>query len=82
MESQPDPRGKEVTKNEIIDKTLKEIGPRLAGREGPHIEELDYEEIVIAELQEKLPDPDIKTCDDSHEAPSPLPSPGIPGEGI
>src|SRR6266436_729320 len=64
MESQPDPRGKEVTKNEIIDKTLKEIGPRLAGREGPHIEELDYEEIVIAELQEKLPDPDIKTCDD------------------
>jgi hypothetical protein len=53
-------RGAEVTKNEIIAKTLKEIGPRLEEHEEPYSEEPDCEEIVIAELQGKLPDTDIK----------------------
>jgi hypothetical protein len=63
-ESEPSSRGAEVTKNEIIEKTLKEIGPRLEEHEEPYSEEPDFEEIVIAELQGKLPDTDIKTCED------------------
>jgi len=45
-----------VTKNEIVEKTLTEIGPRLEAHE-----ELDS---VSAELRERLPDTDIKTCED------------------
>ena len=41
-------------------KTLKEIGPRLDEHEVPYSEEPDREEIVIAELQKRLPDTDIK----------------------
>ena len=63
-ESEPSSRGAEVTKNEIIEKTLKEIGPRLEEHEEPYSEEPDFEEIVIAELQGKLPDTDIKTYED------------------
>lgn len=47
-----------MTKSDIIEKTLKEIGPRLEEHEEP------YREIVIAELRERLPDTDIKTCED------------------
>lgn len=43
-----------MTKNEIIEKTLRDIGPL----------EPDYTEIVVAELQRRLPDSEIKTCDD------------------
>jgi hypothetical protein len=53
-----------VTKNEIIEHTLKEIGPRLNLHGIPYSEEPDYQEIVIAELQKTLPETDIKTCDD------------------
>jgi hypothetical protein len=55
-----------VTKNEIIEKTLKEIGPRLKEHEVPYSEAptCEEEEIVIAELQKRLPDTDIKTCED------------------
>jgi|ERR1019366_7535828 hypothetical protein len=61
---EPSSRGTEVTKNEIIEKTLKEIGPRLEEHEEPYSEEPDWEEIVIAELHERLPETDIKTCED------------------
>ncbi len=53
-----------MTKADIIAKTLKEcrcpldIGEPLTG------DEPDYEEIVIAELSRRLPDTDIKTCED------------------
>jgi hypothetical protein len=43
-----------VNKNEIIERTLKVIRPRLDEHEEPHSEERDYEEIVIAELQKRL----------------------------
>ena len=38
MESEPSPRGTIVTKNEIIEKTLKEIGPRLEEHEESYSE--------------------------------------------
>ena len=53
-----------MTKNEIIEKTLKEIGPRLKEHEDPYDEAPTCEEIIIAELQKWLPETDIKTCDD------------------
>jgi len=53
-----------VTKNEIIEKTLKDIGPRLKQHEAPYSEERDCGEIVIAELQASLPETHIKTCED------------------
>jgi hypothetical protein len=53
-----------MTRNEIIDKTLTEMGPLEPETEPPISEEPDYEESVIAELLSKLPDADIKTCDD------------------
>jgi hypothetical protein len=43
-----------MTKNEIIEKTLKDMRPLEPGRE----------EIVVAELQRRLPDAEIKTCDE------------------
>ena len=45
-----------VTKNEIIEKTLKEISPS--------IEESEELYSVMAELQDRLPETDIKTCED------------------
>ena len=54
--SEPSSRGGEVTKNDIIEKTLKEISPR--------IEESEELYSVMAELQERLPETDIKTCED------------------
>ena len=59
MESELGRRDEEVTKNEIIEKTPREIGPRLEAREEPNSEEPDWGEIVIAELQERLPETDI-----------------------
>lgn len=53
-----------MTKKEIIEKTLKEIGPRLDEHEEPYSEDPDWEEIVIAELQARLPETDIMTCED------------------
>jgi hypothetical protein len=53
-----------VTKNEIVEKTLTEIGPRLEAHEVPYSEEPDWEEIFVAELRERLPETDIKTCED------------------
>lgn len=43
-----------MTKNEIIEKSLKEMRPF----------DPNYEEIVVAELQRRLPDTEIKTCAD------------------
>jgi hypothetical protein len=43
-----------MTKNEIIEKTLKDM----------NLPEPTYDEIVVAELQRRLPDTEIKTCDD------------------
>ena len=53
-----------MTRNEIIEKTLKEIPSRLAQDEAPYGDDPDWEEIVIAALQERLPETDIKTCED------------------
>jgi len=53
-----------MTKNEIIDKTLTEIRPKFAERKEPHSDGSDWDEIVIAELQDRLPERDIKTCED------------------
>jgi hypothetical protein len=56
-----------VTKNEIITKTLAEINRALEGVGGlerhPN-EELDYEDLVIATLRERLPDDDVNNCED------------------
>jgi hypothetical protein len=56
MEFEPSSRGAEVTKNDIIEKTLKEISPS--------IEESEELYSVMAELQDRLPETDIKTCED------------------
>ena len=56
MESEPSSRGAQVTKNKIIEKTLREIVPRIEEREELYS--------VMAELQERLPDTDIRTCGD------------------
>jgi hypothetical protein len=53
-----------MTRNEIVEKTLTEIRSRFEGREEPYSEEPDHEEIVIATLRERLPETDIKTCED------------------
>src|ERR1700730_12920356 len=45
-----------MTRNEIIEKTLKEMGPLEPENELPYSEEPDYQESVIAELLSKLPD--------------------------
>ena len=43
-----------MTQNEIIEKTLKDMSPL----------EPDEKVIIVAELQGRLPDTEIKTCDD------------------
>jgi len=43
-----------MTKNEVVEKTLKDMGPL----------EPAGEEIAFAELQRRLPDSEINTCDD------------------
>ena len=53
-----------MTKADIIAKTLKECTCPLDIGEPPTGDEPDYEEIVIAELNRRLPDTDIKTCED------------------
>jgi hypothetical protein len=49
-------KGAEVTKSDIIEKTLREIVPRIEEREELYS--------VMAELQERLPETDIRTCED------------------
>jgi hypothetical protein len=56
--------GGKMTKNEIIEKTLKEMGTPPLENEPPYSEEREHEEIVLAELQRRLPDAETKTCDD------------------
>lgn len=53
-----------MTKNEIIEKTLKDIGPRLKQHEALYGEGPDCGENVLAELQARLPETDSKTCED------------------
>jgi hypothetical protein len=53
-----------MTKNEIIAKTLKEIGFRLEQREETYSDNSDLEEIAIAALPARLPESDIQTCED------------------
>ena len=54
-----------MTKNEIIVKTLRDLGlPRSPKHEVPFSNDLDGQEIVVAELQSILLDADIKTCKD------------------
>ena len=53
-----------MTKADIIAKTLKECRCPVDIDEPPAGEEPDYVEIVIAGLSRRLPDMDIKTCED------------------
>jgi hypothetical protein len=53
-----------MTRNEITEKTLREIRLRFEGREAPYSEDPDCEEIIVAELQKRLPETDIKICED------------------
>ncbi len=54
-----------MTKNEIIEKTLSEVGPSPIENEPPFSEEQDEEEFITSVLQDKLPDGvKIKTCED------------------
>jgi len=53
-----------MTKADIIAKTLKECRCPLDIGEPPASGEPDYEEIVVAELNRRLPDADIRTCGD------------------
>ncbi len=52
-----------MTKADIISKTLKEINLTPAAQES-YDDEADYEEDVIKTLETRLPDGDIKTCED------------------
>jgi hypothetical protein len=56
-----------VTKNEIIAKTLMEMRRNQVNNQNDGFnpnEEIDYDELVIPVLRERLPDQDIKTCED------------------
>ncbi len=53
-----------MTKNAVIEKTLREIGPRTSKYDQPFDESPDEEEIIVAEINLRLPDTDIKTCVD------------------
>ena len=53
-----------MTKAEIISKTLREMEPSPPENEPPYSDEPDYEETVVTELNQRLPDTDIKTCED------------------
>ena len=53
-----------MTKNEIIAKTLKQIDNRLFQYEVPYSQDSDWEEIIIAALQNRLPETNIRTCED------------------
>ena len=52
-----------MLKAEIISKTLNDMNLALPAQES-YSEELDYEEDVIKTLESRLPDGDIKICDD------------------
>ena len=54
-----------MTKADIISRTLRDEMERIPPDREPSSDEREYEEIVIAELNRRLPDGvDIKTCDD------------------
>ena len=53
-----------MTRNEIIAKTLTKIRPHFEQHKAPYSEELDCQTTVIAALQVRLPETDIKTCED------------------
>ena len=56
-----------MTKNEIITKTLAEMNQDCVenvGAEPDPNAEMDYDEFVIVTLRERLPDDDVKTCED------------------
>ena len=54
-----------MTKNEIIGKTLRDLGLSRSPKHGvPFPDEPDEDELVIAELASVLPDTDIKTGSD------------------
>ena len=54
-----------MTKAEIISRTLRDEMKRASPDREPSSDEREYEEIVIAELNRRLPDGvDIKTCED------------------
>jgi hypothetical protein len=55
-------KGVTVTKNKIITKTLAEVNQ--GGSEPDPNGELDYEDLVIAALRERLPNDDFNTCED------------------
>jgi hypothetical protein len=52
-----------MLKAEIISKTLNDMNRALPAQES-YSEEPDYEEDVIETLESRLPDGDIKTCED------------------
>jgi hypothetical protein len=54
-----------MTKNEIIEKTLRDMELTPPKRETPFSDEPDDEEFVVSVLQDSLPaDLDIRTCND------------------
>ncbi|MDP9159615.1 MAG: hypothetical protein M3O09_05225 [Acidobacteriota bacterium] len=53
-----------MTKNDVIEKTLREAAPRMATYELPYDDGIDEDEVIIAELDSRLPDTDLKTCSD------------------
>jgi hypothetical protein len=54
-----------MTRNEIIDKTLKDLGfPQNLEHDGRFDDDPDEEELIVAELQRVLPEGDLKTCAD------------------
>lgn len=56
--------GLALNKNNVINKTLRETGSRIAKYECRYDESLDEDEGMIAELNSRLPDTDLKTCSD------------------
>jgi hypothetical protein len=53
----------EMTRGEIIKRTLREIGVFLPSEDyAPSWDEDRYHSIVVTELQRRLPDGNIKTC--------------------
>jgi hypothetical protein len=54
-----------MTKSDLIEKILKDLGPFPLQNEPTYCDEPDYEEQLLATLQTKLADGvDIKTCED------------------
>jgi hypothetical protein len=53
-----------MTKNEIIEKTLKEMAVISLQSEPPYSDGHDEEEFIVALLRDVLPEGDIRTCED------------------